>query len=119
MNETVSLDYPTCHKTSHSVHGAMSHQRTLSLPGPRLALAGVGRSPHKYLHFHYGSSSAIRSGKWKMYRRNGRSPWELYDLSNDIGETATRAAANWEVIHRLEEEHARWKSNAMALGDSG
>ena len=39
MNETVSLEHPTCHKTSHNVHGAMSHQRTLALPGPRLALA--------------------------------------------------------------------------------
>ena len=49
-----------------------------------------------------------------MYRRNSKSPWELYDLSSDIGETATRAAANPEVVERLEEEHARWKANAMA-----
>ena len=94
--------------------GQLPTDRVLDGKNPIPALAGVARSPHTYLHFHYGSSSAIRAGKWKMYRRNGRSPWELYDLSNDIGETATRAAANPEVIQRLEQEHARWKTNAMA-----
>ena len=86
--------------------------RVLDGRNPLPALAGHAASPHEYLHFHYGSSDAIRWKNWKLYRRNGSSPWELYDLSHDAGETSNRAAAHPDVVQQLEREHARWMAEA-------
>lgn len=92
--------------------GELPEDRVLDGRDPTATLAGQARSPHRFLHFEYGASSAVRSGKWKLYRHNNRSPWELYDLSSDIGETATAAAANPDVVQRLADEHKRWKGEA-------
>ena len=55
---------------------------------------------------------AIRYGSWKIYRRNGSSEWDLYDLSTDIGETSNRAAANPNVVQELESSFTTWMTAA-------
>jgi arylsulfatase len=57
--------------------------------------------------FHnYGGQIAIREGKWKAVRQRVLAkkpgPWELYDIDQDPGEKNNVAAANVDVIKRLE-----------------
>ncbi|TWU21071.1 Arylsulfatase [Novipirellula galeiformis] len=54
----------------------------------------------------YGGIVAIREGKWKAIRRNllqkKVGDWELYDLDADRAEQHDLAAANPEIVKRLE-----------------
>ena len=63
-------------------------------------LAGRSKeSPHEALFYFNGNRlEAVRSGPWKL-RLNGR---QLYHLDNDIGETTDVAAAQPEVVARLQ-----------------
>jgi len=60
-----------------------------------------------YWEFHsQGSSQAVRMGRWKGIRNNAAKqpvgPIELYDLERDLGETTNVAAANPDVVRRIE-----------------
>ncbi len=44
---------------------------------------------------------ALRQGKWKLVKPGGKKPWELYDLSSDIGETRDLASERAELVARL------------------
>ena len=88
--------------------GALPRDRVLDGRDPTATLAGEAASPHKSLYFHYGSSSAVRHGRHKLYRRNGRSSWELFDLDSDIGETANLAAREPHVVKALGEQFERF-----------
>ncbi|MCP4642711.1 MAG: hypothetical protein GY851_19855, partial [bacterium] len=48
-----------------------------------------------------GLGQAIRSGKWKMLRHKQSEDWQLYNLSNDIGEQHNLAKEHPEVVKRL------------------
>ncbi len=48
-----------------------------------------------------GLMQAVRRGRWKMLRHRQSKPWELYDLSRDIGETTDVAAEHPEVVAGL------------------
>jgi arylsulfatase A len=72
-----------------------------------LNLLGSARHAHFYWEFAgYGGQQAVRLGDWKGIRRNLQkgeiTPLELYDLAKDIGETTDVAAANPEVVARVE-----------------
>ena len=63
--------------------------------------------PSKWINIEYDNNlginyfSAIRYGKWKIiYNMRNRS-FELYDLSNDIGEKNNLAASNYPVVKKL------------------
>jgi arylsulfatase A-like enzyme len=49
-----------------------------------------------------GFQQAVRWGKWKGIRREGK-PFELYDLSSDPAETRNVEKANSMVVRRIEE----------------
>jgi uncharacterized sulfatase len=61
---------------------------------------------HKYLYWEFyeqGGKQAVRSGKWKAVRM----PWmsgktQLYDLSQDIGETTDLAEQHPDEVRRME-----------------
>lgn len=60
---------------------------------------------HEYLYWEFhegGFKQAIRSGAWKGVRLAPDKPLELYDLRTDLGETNNVAAANPQVVKRLE-----------------
>jgi arylsulfatase A-like enzyme len=59
------------------------------------------QKPHEYLFWGGGRATAVRMGKWKAVRR-GKGPWQLYDLSKDIGESNDLAAANPDVVKRIQ-----------------
>jgi len=70
-------------------------------------LGSEGQKQHKYLYWEfpaYGMQQAIRVGNWKAVRAGvdrGDPAFELYDLSQDIGETTNVAEANPEVVAKL------------------
>ena len=69
-------------------------------------LLGQGKQKqHDFLYWEFheqGFQQAIRMGDWKAVRDKQGGPLELYDLSKDIGEDNNVAAANPEVIQRIE-----------------
>ncbi len=92
---------------------------------PLFTGASGARNPHEAYYFYYDVNSlqAVRSGDWKLFfphtsrTMNGQAPGkdgipgkykpppvghELYNLSDDIGETKDVAADNPEIVKRLE-----------------
>jgi arylsulfatase A len=71
-------------------------------------LLGKDKQPdHKYLYWEfsgYDQQQAVRAGKWKIIRSGvdaGDPPYELYDLSTDIGERSDVAKEHPEIVERL------------------
>lgn len=67
------------------------------------------RPPHETLFWRLGRRTALRSGDWKLLRNprgRAKSEWELYDLSNDLGESRNLAATN---TAKLDELQTEWK----------
>jgi arylsulfatase A len=63
-------------------------------------LAGETESAHDVFHYFRGLDlQAIRSGPWKLHLAKK----ELYNLDTDIGETTDVAAANPDVVQKLQE----------------
>ena len=62
-------------------------------------------APHETLFWRYGQNAALRKGNWKLVRQGGRNAaetkFELYDLSNDIGETVDLSAKRPEIVREL------------------
>jgi hypothetical protein len=85
----------------HRNHGSISIAPTLVARGKQQ------RHDALYWEFHsQGSSPAVRIGRWKGIRRNAakqpNAPIELYDLERDLGETTNVAAANPDLVRRVE-----------------
>lgn len=62
-------------------------------------------APHETLFWRYGQNAALRRGNWKLVRQGERNApaagFQLYDLSNDIGETVNLAAGRPEALRDL------------------
>jgi arylsulfatase A len=81
------------------------------------ALTGQRQPGHDFLYWEFPSytgQQAVTAGDWKAVRQNlnsGRAVTELYNLATDPNETTDVAAANPEVLARLErlmtEQHVR------------
>ena len=73
-------------------------------------LTGEGsQSTHDYLYWEFhekGGRVAVRKGQWKVVRynvlENPDGPLELYDLSQDVGETNNIAAQHPEVVQEMD-----------------
>lgn len=71
---------------------------------PLMAGQDGAKSPHEFLCWGAGPAF-VRSGKWKFFVsswKDGADAGRLYDLEADIGETTDVAAANPEVVNRLQ-----------------
>jgi arylsulfatase A-like enzyme len=73
-------------------------------------LKGHGQIHHQYLYFEFPEKQgqvAIRLGKWKAVKSNMKkdpsSPWEVYDLEVDPGETTDLSASNPNLVAKLHE----------------
>jgi arylsulfatase A len=72
-------------------------------------LGRSGQRPHESLYWEFharGASQAVRMGRWKGIRneitKRADAPIELYDLDRDVSETTNVAAANPDVVKRIE-----------------
>lgn len=64
-----------------------------------------------YPHHHGGGhtpSSAIRDGQWKLIWKSDTDMYELYDLTNDVGESKNLVERNPKVALELKEKLAGW-----------
>ena len=82
-----------------------------------LGEGSVGRRQprHDFLYWEFGArkqlQQAVRMGDWKAVRLKQGAPLELYDLSKDIGETNNVAAAQPDVVAKLEEYLKRCRTD--------
>ncbi|MBD2756809.1 arylsulfatase [Spirosoma validum] len=81
---------------------------------PTLLGQSVSQKKHAYIYWEYpekGGQLAIRLGNWKAVktgiRKNRKGPWEVYDLSNDEGETTNVAAQHPDLITQFDAIVAR------------
>ncbi len=69
------------------------------LLGPQQA--GREQPQHQFLYWEFGRQTAVRSEHWKAIQTKKDAPWQLYDLSQDIGESTDVAQDQPEVLARL------------------
>ncbi|MDP6447472.1 MAG: sulfatase-like hydrolase/transferase, partial [Pirellulaceae bacterium] len=67
------------------------------------------RSPHRSLYFSFRNHAALRKGVWKIVRERPNNPWQLYDLSTDIGESRDLAKQFPDRVAELAKEWAEWE----------
>lgn len=52
----------------------------------------------------------VRQDDWKLVKFSAPSPWELYDLATDIGETNNLAEARPDIVQRLVAAFEEWET---------
>lgn len=82
--------------------GAAPHPDAPSSPGKSLVpvFEKDGTVDHDQFWWYHDDHRAIRVGDWKAVAPQGE-PWELYDLSNDRGETNNLAKSQPEKLQQL------------------
>lgn len=63
-------------------------------------------APHESLYWRFGNQWAVRSGNYKLTKARGTDAPQLFDLSQDIGESRDLAADKPAVVEELT---ARWR----------
>lgn len=71
--------------------------------------------PHPALFWRFGPQKAVRQGQWKLvdwrdFDTKTQSGWQLYDLSQDIGEKNNLAASHPEKVAELEKAWSQWNA---------
>ena len=69
---------------------------------------GSVREPHSEIYWQFGSAKAIRQGDWKLVRQ-GKSPWELYNLKDDRTELENLAAKHAKHAEKAGELAGMWE----------
>jgi arylsulfatase B len=62
--------------------------------------------PHAELFWRVGNRAAIRSGDWKALRNGGskKDEWELYKLTDDVGESRSLSRVEPDRLARLRDQ---------------
>ena len=77
-------------------------------------LTGDNKSaPHEALYWRFGQQTAIRMGNWKLVKHSQSETRELYNLSQDIGESTDLAKQNPEKFAELESAWKTWDSELV------
>ena len=76
-------------------------------------------APQRSLYWRFGPQKAVREGKWKLvdwrdFQEKRSSGWQLYDLSNDIGEQHDLAASQTQLVARLSQSWQEWDAKNIA-----
>jgi arylsulfatase A-like enzyme len=69
------------------------------------ALRGESQPTHPFLYWEFherGFQQAVRMNRWKAVRLKAGSPLDLYDLEADLSEQRDVAAANPEIVAKIE-----------------
>ena len=64
-------------------------------------LLGSDQPRHEFLYWQFSGKVAVRTDHWKAVRPGEDEPYELYDLSNDIGEQQNIAQDHSDVLEKL------------------
>ncbi len=68
-----------------------------------------------YPHYHHSRpAGAIRAGDWKLIEFFDGSPWELYNLTDDLGEATNEEDRHPELASRLQAQLAQWRRDVGA-----
>lgn len=70
-------------------------------------------SPHKSLYWRFGEQIALRQGDWKLLMVRGDKKPRLYNLKDDVGEMTDLAAANPELLRRLQADWDAWNATLV------
>jgi arylsulfatase A-like enzyme len=97
--------------------GRLPADRVFDGCDPTATLAGEAPSPHKALHWVWPQGRrqqwrAMREGHFKIVRRADNEPWQLYDLSADIGETNDLAKERPEQLQAVVAKFEQWRASA-------
>jgi arylsulfatase A-like enzyme len=76
-------------------------------------------APHESLYWRFGPQKAIRRAQWKLvdwrdFVAKTSSGWQLYDLSQDVGEQQDLAASNPRLVAELSEAWNEWDAKNIA-----
>ncbi|MGV3659837.1 MAG: sulfatase [Prosthecobacter sp.] len=76
-------------------------------------------APHETLAWRFGPQKGLRQGNWKLvdwrdHDTKTQSGWQLYDLSQDIGEQNNLAAAQPEKLAELTKAWDAWNAQNIA-----
>ena len=76
-------------------------------------------APHASLYWRFGPQKAIRHGQWKLvdwrdFGEKKNSGWQLYDLSQDIGEQHDLAASHPQLVAELSQSWNEWNAKNIA-----
>ncbi len=113
-----ALRHNPCHFTDMlptllSLSGAspeMRHNGLTAPPFPGQSLTRLfakdNTAPHDFIYFRHEDNRGLRQGNWKIVAAGANAPWELYDLSEDRGESANLAA---KLPARLKQMQELWE----------
>jgi arylsulfatase len=79
-------------------------------------LTGQQTITERTLYFEHEDGRGIRRNNWKAAKRGGRE-WELFDLTQDPGETRNLADANPELLKSLIDDWSNWYSDVTGVDD--
>ena len=82
--------------------------RVLDGVNPLAALYGRETDPTRSLFFEYKNHAALRFRDWKIVRESPTSPWALFHLGKDPGESMDVSARFPEQVATLLKERRRW-----------
>ncbi len=87
---------------------SLPDDRVLDGRDPLPVLRGDAESPHDSFRFTYRNHAAFRGGDWKIVRTAPDEPWQLFDLSRDVGESNDLATSEPERVRELSERFEGW-----------
>ena len=59
---------------------------------------------------------AVRYGDWRLYRKYGKDPWQLFDLKADPREESNVAEEHPKLVKQLASQHQAWSATLAPLG---
>ena len=98
--------------------GALPGNAVVDGRDPLQALMGKAPSPHEALYWYWDQGRkeqwrSMRAGNWKITRRADQEPWQLYDLSQDVGETQDLAGGHADLVKALSGKFEGWHRSVM------
>jgi arylsulfatase A-like enzyme len=112
---------PTCIDVAEAKYPAeLAGQLITPLEGRSLVPAFSNQPLSRdYLAWEHEGNAAIRTGDWKLVRRGGGGPWELYDIGHDRTELKNLAAQQPEKIKELAAKWQAWAERTHVFPKPG
>jgi len=83
------------------------HLRGKQPGSPHECIFWLNNDPEDSKHRHL---VAVRWKQWRLYRKNDREPWQLFDLVKDPREEKNVAGRFPEIVKNMATKHAKWRT---------